>query len=238
MKITFFDTSKLTNLKDLRSEYYRLTKIYHPDIGGDLASMQKINTEYDYLTKNFVAGSDLNNSQKENELNISEVYKDLIGKLVQYPGLIIELVGTWIWVRGNTYPYRDALGKNGLGFKFSGKHSAWYFHEDDFRSKKSNMNLEQIKKKYGSVSFDQETRRAIGGITDLISLLQEMKKLIARRKTGIAGIAGINGTKKLHPRIRNYGRKLALFSQRKAGRALNAWRWHKQVLNGINTVLG
>lgn len=196
MKLNYFDTTKLANLKDLRNEYLRLTKIYHPDVGGTTEAMQKVNAEYDYLTKHFVEGMPLNNEERATELNISETYKELIGKLVQYPGLVIELVGTWIWVRGNTYPFREALGKKGLGFKFSGKHSAWYFHEDEFRSKKSNMNLEQIRKKYGSVAFDNITTKAISGIADIISLMQRLKLLLAARSEGIAGVFGIELNKK------------------------------------------
>lgn len=35
------------SLEDVRKEYHRLTKLHHPDLGGDTATMQAINAEYE-----------------------------------------------------------------------------------------------------------------------------------------------------------------------------------------------
>lgn len=49
--MTYF--SDVTDRKDLKSKYRRLSIKNHPDKGGLVEKMQEINVEYDYLKKTF-----------------------------------------------------------------------------------------------------------------------------------------------------------------------------------------
>jgi uncharacterized protein involved in tellurium resistance len=62
-------------------------------------------------------------------------------------GLRLELVGSWLWVYGETKKHKEAL-KN-YGFKFSFKHQAWRFTTDPYFRGKETLTDEQIKNKYG-----------------------------------------------------------------------------------------
>ncbi len=41
------------SLGELRSAYRRLAMLYHPDVGGNIKEMQKINAEYKVLSEGF-----------------------------------------------------------------------------------------------------------------------------------------------------------------------------------------
>ncbi|MBN2274355.1 MAG: hypothetical protein JXR41_14435 [Bacteroidales bacterium] len=41
------------SLEELKSNYRRLVMIYHPDVGGNVKDMQRLNAEYKYLNESF-----------------------------------------------------------------------------------------------------------------------------------------------------------------------------------------
>ena len=64
-------------------------------------------------------------------------------------GVNIEVVGSWIWVDGNTFPYKEELKK--LGFKWSKNRKKWHFStEPSGKWHKKKMSFEDIQRKYGS----------------------------------------------------------------------------------------
>jgi len=69
-------------------------------------------------------------------------------------GLFVELVGTWIWVSGNTFPHKEILKE--LGFKWASKKMMWSWHKetDKCRSYK-NQTMDEVKRKYGVVKVRQ-----------------------------------------------------------------------------------
>ena len=130
---------EIHTLEELRREYRRLCRIHHPDMGGDTATMQKINYEYDRRYAEF-----------SSEATSSDKFKKIIERLVKFDGISIEICGTWIWVAGSTYPIRKDL--NSLGFKWHKKKSRWYWHdgEDMCHHSGSSTTMERIRQKYGS----------------------------------------------------------------------------------------
>lgn len=77
--------------------------------------------------------------------------------LSRFTGLEIEICGTWIYVRGNTYPYRKELKVLGLSFN---KHKGcWIIHFDDYyRYHKNPVSMSYIRDKYGSVIINIEAK--------------------------------------------------------------------------------
>src|SRR5580692_4348582 len=96
-------------LEEVKAAYKKLAKQYHPDLGGDTATMQEINKEYAFATAKAVKGADLSDEEAENEILSSEAYRNAIEKIIHLEGITIELVGYWIWVTGQTYPNRATL---------------------------------------------------------------------------------------------------------------------------------
>ncbi|HWY38636.1 MAG TPA: J domain-containing protein, partial [Bacteroidia bacterium] len=91
-------------LDEVKALYKKLAKQYHPDLGGDTATMQEINKEYAFASAKTIKGANLSDEEAENEILSSEAYRNAIEKIIHLEDVIIELVGYWIWVTGNTYP--------------------------------------------------------------------------------------------------------------------------------------
>lgn len=143
-------------LEDLKKEYKRLALIHHPDCGGSDEAMKAVNNEYDELfpkLKNKHKNAEGTAYEKETE-ETSDYWKDIISSLLalQMVGVIIEVVGSFLWVSGNTVPYKDQLGKNGLGLKWAFKKKAWYLSPPGYKrfNKKKDYDLDEIREMYGS----------------------------------------------------------------------------------------
>lgn len=141
-------------VKEAKSQYHKLCRQYHPDMSGEetTAIMQEINAEF---TKVFAEiqrkETRQQNETKDNNINTSteqaaERFMHIIQKLVRCDGLVIEIVGSWIWVSGTTYKY--LRGIKSLGFKYSTKQKRYYYTED-YSGRRSHLTYDQIKEKYG-----------------------------------------------------------------------------------------
>lgn len=147
----FFNECKTA--EELKTLYKKLARKNHPDLGGDLETMKKINAEYDEMyerLKNIHEAADGKTYEKATT-ETPEQFRNIIDNLVIYD-VTIDLVGSWIWVTGNTYTAKEILKE--LGFKWASKKKAWYWHADeDGVRRKSKMTLDEIKEKYGCESF-------------------------------------------------------------------------------------
>jgi hypothetical protein len=142
-------------LEDVKAAYKKLAKQYHPDLGGDTATMQEINKEYAFATAKAVKGSNLTEEEAENEILSSEAYRKAIEQIIHIDGITIELVGYWIWVTGNTYPNRAML--KAAAFLFASKKQAWYFRTAEYKvNKSSGKSLDEIRNKYGSEVLNED----------------------------------------------------------------------------------
>lgn len=138
-----------TSIEEVKHLYKQLAKEHHPDKGGRTVTMQEINSEYSFVIAKLLKGMSLSEEEIESSILSSQRYQAAINSIVVFENIIIELVGTWIWVTGDTYPLRSYLKEN--GFCYSQPKKAWYFRAEEFRAKySSKMDLEVLKDIYGS----------------------------------------------------------------------------------------
>ena len=144
MKTNYFTACK--TLEDVKKHYKNIAMIYHPDRGGDTARMQEINAEYAQILKNpFFSVSSKSEQEQEDLLK----YPEIINQVIGLSGVVIEIIGDWIWLSGNTYPFRLLLKE--IGFFFAPKKVMWYFRPPDYKStNKSPKTIDYIRTKYGS----------------------------------------------------------------------------------------
>ena len=135
-------------IDEVKAMYKQLAKQFHPDCGGDTATMQAINSEYAYACAKVLKGDNLGAEDTEEQIRMSEEYRAVIEKLMPLNGILIEVVGNWIWVTGNTYLVRKQLKEAGLFY--ASKKVAWYYRSEEFKTTGSKKSLEEIKAKYGS----------------------------------------------------------------------------------------
>ena len=153
----------IDNLNDLRACYKKLIIKYHPDNNSteDTTSiMQEINAEYDALFKKLKSVFEKSSTYEQQTDRQKQSYdwqkdqqiRDIILALCRFAnyGVQIEIIGTWVWVTGNTKQYKEELKK--LNLKYAKNKQAWYIHFDDFyKGSRSNVSMSFIRQKYGSV---------------------------------------------------------------------------------------
>lgn len=138
---------------EVKTTYKKLAKEFHPDLGGDTATMQEINKEYAFASAKAIKGGNLSEEEKENEIRFSEEYRQAIEKIIHLQGITIEIVGYWIWVTGNTFAVKADLKM--AGFLFASKKLAWYFRTGEYKvNKGGKKSLDEIRAKYGSEVID------------------------------------------------------------------------------------
>lgn len=148
-------------LEELKEQYRKLALKNHPDLGGSTQAMQEINAEYEALfarLKNVhKAASGETYTEKEETAEKAADFIEIINRLINLDGLIIEICGKWLWISGNTKPYKETLKE--LHFRWSSNKMAWYLHFEPFR-KRSNksLSLDEIRDLYGSETVKGETK--------------------------------------------------------------------------------
>jgi len=135
-------------IEEVKSLYKKLAKEHHPDAGGVTAIMQAINTEYAFACAKIAKGTGLSDEEAKEEIRLSEEYRKVINAIIHLPGVLIEVVGNWIWVTGNTRPVKEMLKKAGLFF--AKKKVAWYYRSPEFKTRGGNSTLDEIRARYGS----------------------------------------------------------------------------------------
>jgi hypothetical protein len=135
------------NLEELKRTYKDLVMKHHPDRGGDNATMAQINAQYD---KEFERLQKMTNNKTEQAEKVHE-YRDLINKLLNLNGIIIEICGAWLWISGNTKPHKDTLKE--LKCMWSPKKVMWYWRPENAAcrwSRGHGQDMDTIRAKYGS----------------------------------------------------------------------------------------
>lgn len=89
-----------------------------------------------------------------NEADVIRALTDMREKLMEIPGIDIELCGSWFWISGNTIPVKHELKK--LGFCWASRKQMWYWTPLPRKSYKQSMSMGHIRNKYGSFNFTEE----------------------------------------------------------------------------------
>lgn len=127
--------------EDLKKQYYSWCKKLHPDHRGDPEEFKKMVEEYQE--------AQLHGFKKEAQAQETELTAELeraLKKIVTLEGLEIDLVGSWLWVSGETFSFKDILKE--AGFKWASKRKKWYFSEEKAKGKFKG-DFEQLKAHHG-----------------------------------------------------------------------------------------
>ena len=147
----FIPTPK--TLEELKKQYRELAHKHHPDCGGDTETMQVINGEYSALfpkLKDIHQTKDGETYTAKNESNETpEQFIDLINELMRMDNIIIEVIGCFVWVSGETKPYKEKLKE--LKFRWHSKKLCWYLKPDDYRRRShKDYDMDEIRSMYGT----------------------------------------------------------------------------------------
>ncbi|KAB7892599.1 hypothetical protein [Poseidonibacter ostreae] len=138
-------------INEAKKIYKSLAKRLHPDmVGGDTESFKILNSVYTDLIEHKIYFS--------SDIKIDIELEKIISLILHFENIVIELVGSWIWVSGDTKEIKEKLKE--LGFKWASKKKMWYFGEMKGRNHKE-KSLDEIKSKYGCETLKKNQKRNI-----------------------------------------------------------------------------
>jgi hypothetical protein len=147
-----------STVAEIKALYKQLAIKNHPDRGGDTATMQEINNQYEAALKSCngqtVTGSDGKEHtykwDEETERKLMVVIDKLL--TLQMENVDIALIGVWIWITGDTKPYKEQLKE--MGCRWHAQRGCWYFKPYEAKHWGSNASLEDLAKTYGSTDVE------------------------------------------------------------------------------------
>lgn len=139
-----------TDLNELRDQYRKLAKQFHPDLNPNIDDniMKQINNEYEQLL-NDINTANNTHIKFEYEKTWQDKFIDTLKIFASYPDVVVEMIGNWIWISGNTKPIKEQLKQ--LQFRFSGSKIAWYWKSYKFYKKSAeSFELDELRNMFGS----------------------------------------------------------------------------------------
>ena len=144
-------------LEDVKKVFHKMAFALHPDRGGDEEEFKKLNNQYEKAFKKYknihknVKGETYEKDTQETPAE----FRDLIFKLMKISDIIIEVVGSFVWVSGDTKPNKEALKE--LGFKFSSQKAMWYKAPVGYRKKsRAKYSMDEVRNMWG-VQYSTKT---------------------------------------------------------------------------------
>lgn len=146
-----------TTAEELKKLYRKLAMQFHPDGGGSEEAMKTINNEYAALfekLKEIHTNAECETYRKATN-ETPEHFINIINELIRFEGVLIEIIGSFIWVSQNTKPYKEKLKE--LNFKWHSTKSAWYLPPEGYKKRNhKNFSLDDIRNMYGSQEVENK----------------------------------------------------------------------------------
>ena len=161
----------LNSMEAVKKQYRKLAMKYHPDRGGNEEVFKQINNEYEEAMEQARINETRKAKTKKEEDFIKSQYmnsknfREKIDKLIVLEGIEIEITGTWLWLRGNTYKYKEYL-KSEFNAQWSKSKKCWFISPNkDFRKTRGykGKSMSSIRSTYGSTKIKSEGTILIEG---------------------------------------------------------------------------
>ncbi len=142
--------AEVVGINEAKKVYKRLAKKLHPDVGGSDEEFKILNSIYNDFLENKIYFS--------NESKIDLELEKIIFQILHFENITIELIGSWIWISGDTKTIKEKLKE--LGFKWASKKKMWYYGEMKAKNLKP-KSMEEIKAKYNTQTFKSKEKEKL-----------------------------------------------------------------------------
>lgn len=168
MKKYLEEIKKAQTLAELKATYKTWCLQLHPDLNPDkdtTEDMKALNNAYEEHFK-LLKTREMNKDKKDREkFSFDEAPEDLINiinTLIKFKGLKIDIVGNWLWLSGNTYPYKEQI--KDLRFHWSKGKKKWFWNgSDSVRRPFKKMTYKDITAKYGCMTLEGQGQKELAG---------------------------------------------------------------------------
>lgn len=155
----------IKTLEDLKKEYKKLVLKLHPDRNKekdttkDFVEMQKQYKEKFEKVKNTFINSKGEYYEKENT-EAPEEFVEIIDSIINFEGVNVEIIGTWIWLTGETKNYKNEIKE--AGFHWSNNKFAWYYHTGAYRKRgKKTFTMDELRARFDTTIIRKQEKLAL-----------------------------------------------------------------------------
>ena len=149
-------------VEELKKAYHKAAAELHPDNGGSEAEFKEMQQEYQEAfarLKNTHATASGDTYTKESSEKATD-FMDIIDRIIHFNGIKIEIIGSWIWLSGNTMAYKDDI--KAAGFWWSKSKRAWYYNGDNRKSRRrGRYSMDKLREKWGSEEVEVKAQSRI-----------------------------------------------------------------------------
>lgn len=151
-------------IEDVKKAFKEYAKKLHPDAGGDAEAfkimMQEYHAAFDRLKNTHTNAAGETYESEKQTTETPEEFAEIINKIIFMQDVKIEIIGSWIWLSGNTMTYKDEI--KAAGFWWSKSKKAWYYTGDkEHHKRRGHYNMKELRNKWGSVEIEKEEQRKI-----------------------------------------------------------------------------
>jgi len=140
----------VTGLNEAKKIFKKLAKELHPDIGGSEEEFKILKNVYDDIVEHKIYFS----ADCKFDLELEKI----ISQILHFENITIEVVGSWIWLSGDTKIIKDKLKE--LNFKWASKKKMWYYGEMKGKNPKQ-KSMDEIKNKYGCTTLRSKEKQKL-----------------------------------------------------------------------------
>ncbi len=160
-KTTYFKSCKTK--QEAKQLFRTLAKKYHPDAEtGDHDTMVAIIAEYEEVIKTLPSTPQEKPQFETDEhynLHVSAEMQEILSNISHLP-ITIDIIGTWLWISGDTRPYKAYLTAYNFLWCPKKKMYQWHIDRGSHKGHKP-MDIDSIKDKYGSTTVPQGYRPSL-----------------------------------------------------------------------------
>ena len=155
----------VVGLNEAKKIYKQLAKQLHPDIGGTDEEFKLLNKIYNDIIEYKIYFS--------NGVKFDLELEKVISQILHFENINIEVIGSWIWISGDTRAIKDNLKE--LSFKWASKKKMWFYGEMKGRNPKQ-KSMDDIKSKYGCTTLKTKYKERLSAQELLgVPLIQYIK---------------------------------------------------------------
>ena len=163
MNHNFF--ANCTTVEEIKATYRRLAREHHPDLGGNPEVMKALNNAYEKALKGCHGKESIGTDGQPHTYKYNEeIERDVMDAIfallaLDMQGVEITLIGLWIWLTGDTKPYKAQLKE--LKCRWNPNRGCWYYRPEALGYRRSSgANLEELAEKYGATNCSKFKKKA------------------------------------------------------------------------------
>lgn len=152
--LNIFGLSGELTKEDIKKAYRKASLKHHPDrnIDNPIAAeiMKAINSAFDFLIAHFEKINQFQSTDESERYHYGEVLERVLNKLIALDGIIVEVIGNWVWISGDTRTHKHFLKE--MGCKWASQKKQWFYRPEEHKSRwnRKEHTMDEIREMYGT----------------------------------------------------------------------------------------